>query len=310
MQLLSLNGLSNVYVFGDIHGEFSSFFHFLKQNTYNRENGLTHENQEVADEFKSNNPNASHLIDGFFTSSNHRIRKKRNFNNSLIIIAGDCGIGFHKFKFYQDLFNKIHQFLIDNNIVICMVRGNHDDPSYFENDLFNLSNIKLIQDYTVIQTCGKNILCVGGGISIDRVWRKQREHVINKHKPKSSHKKMYWENEGVVYDFDKMEEIVNSELKIHYVVSHSSPSFAFPYTKEGLAYWMKIDKDLSKDVDIERQNLTKIYEHLQLSNNKLEGWVYGHFHKMWHEIIDNVHFDCLNCELNCRELIRYANESK
>ena len=306
MLLLPFNNLANVYVYGDIHGEFSAFFNHLKLNTLNKQNALTHENQKIADEYNATNHDTAYLSNGFLGIKRPSFRKNI-FNDSLIIIAGDCGIGFNKLKYYQDLFNKVHQFLIDNNIVLCMIRGNHDDPSYFQEDLFNLSNIKLIQDYTVIQACDKNILCIGGGISIDRLWRKQRESVINKHKPKSSHKKLYWENENVVYDSDKLEEIINNNINIHYVISHTSPSFAFPFTKEGLAYWLKIDKDLSKDIDIERQALTKVYEHLQSSNNQLEGWVYGHFHAHNDDIIDNVRFITLK-NIEYGEDVHFLNQ--
>jgi hypothetical protein len=52
-----------------------------------------------------------------------------------------------------------------------MIRGNHDDPYYFNNKVFSYSNVELLEDYTILTVGNDNILCVGGAISIDRLYR-------------------------------------------------------------------------------------------------------------------------------------------
>ena len=64
------------------------------------------------------------------------------------------------------------------------VRGNHDNPNLYVSDSpLNKSNITVIEDYTLVNTFDKNVLCIGGAISIDRSRRTEG--------------KSYWKNETV-----------------------------------------------------------------------------------------------------------------
>ena len=58
---------------------------------------------------------------------------------------------------------------------IVMVRGNHDDPSYFNKEKIKHERCRTIPDYSIIQACGHNILCIGGAVSIDRNYRKKHD---------------------------------------------------------------------------------------------------------------------------------------
>ena len=55
--------------------------------------------------------------------------------------------------------------------MLILMRGNHDNPDYFENRLIDYPRMKTIPDYCVIQFSGNNILCIGGAVSIDREYR-------------------------------------------------------------------------------------------------------------------------------------------
>ena len=57
---------------------------------------------------------------------------------------------------------------------IVFVRGNHDNPAYFNGNAFAYKRFIAVPDYAVIQACNRTILGVGGGISIDRVPRKEK----------------------------------------------------------------------------------------------------------------------------------------
>ena len=55
---------------------------------------------------------------------------------------------------------------------IVFVRGNHDNPAYFDGAMFNAKRFITVPDYSILQACNHTILCVGGAISIDRIYRK------------------------------------------------------------------------------------------------------------------------------------------
>ena len=106
-----------------------------------------------------------------------------------MIFCGDFGFGFSSPQHETEELLKSNNICQEFNVKCYVLRGNHDDPSYYNTDepKINLSNIKTISDYTIIQTPEHNILCVGGAISVDRVNRQAvYEHeiqdlIINKH---------------------------------------------------------------------------------------------------------------------------------
>ena len=89
----------------------------------------------------------------------------------VVFVCGDFGIGFSKEQFYIDIFNKLNPKLIERNVLIASIRGNHDNPRYFK-DIKYYGNFLLIPDYTIIEVANKNILALGGAISVDRCERK------------------------------------------------------------------------------------------------------------------------------------------
>lgn len=242
MHILDYKNFKDVFVVGDIHGEFKQLFNHIKHN------------------FRLQNTNNS------------------NQENTLIIVCGDCGLGFNKLQYYIDIFTSVNEFFRKNNTVLLFVRGNHDDPSYFTEDRLGLSNIKTVQDYSVIMTQTHNILCVGGAYSCDRIWRKREEIRLNRYKTNKS-KKLYWENEEVVLDIPSLEEITHNNIQIDMVVTHTAPTFAYPNDNQDFEEWFSIDADLRNDIISERQILFNIYEYLLSKNHPLKLWAYGHFHR-------------------------------
>ena len=197
------------------------------------------------------------------------------YANSLFIIAGDCGLGFNKPKYYEDLFEKFNKVLSYNNSYIIMVRGNHDDPAYFDGERVNLSNIKAVPDYSVISAGGKNILCVGGAISLDRTWRIKQEERINRFST-TKKKTIYWKDEAPVYNQEALDDVTKN-IKIDCVVSHTAPSFVNPENHAGLDDWSVDDSTLVSDVREERRVLDKVFETLRDSDMRPKYWAYGHF---------------------------------
>ena len=188
------------------------------------------------------------------------------------------------------------------------IRGNHDDPSYFKEDKLGFSHIKCLNDYTVIKLKNENILCIGGGISIDRIWRKQQEHVINKYKGENNKKKLYWENEAPIFDEDKLNKIIESKIKITNVITHSAPSFVEPTSKETSLEWYKIDPTLKDDIINERLVFDKIFDFLKSNDMEIKTWSYGHFHQEFSKLHeDKILFSCLNEMMHVNPLNLYNN---
>src|ERR1019366_570138 len=84
----------------------------------------------------------------------NKVNEQYKIQNSLIIVAGDIGMGFHKDNFYLDLFKKAGARLKKNNNTLLLVRGNHDDPDTWNDNIAfkkhwqdGEHNIRLIKDY-------------------------------------------------------------------------------------------------------------------------------------------------------------------
>ena len=230
-------------------------------------------------------------LHGYFNALKAEINLKDYLKDCIIICAGDIGVGFNTKDFYLGKFEELNNIMQDKNIDCLMIRGNHDDPSYFNGSIF-LSNVKLIPDYTVITSGEANILCVGGAISIDRLYRKKiyqsNVDYISSLMPtedieniKNKVSKNYWENEAPILDCDTLKEINDNGIKINYVVTHTSPSFAFKNDKKGIENWLKNDETLDLDTSYERNVMDSIYNILKENGNELIYWVYGHFHEHW-----------------------------
>lgn len=86
-------------------------------------------------------------------------------------MAGDCGFGFEKKEYYEQMVRRNTKRMNQANNWIVFVRGNHDNPAYFDGTTFNYKRFIAVPDYTILQACNHSILCVGGAISIDRIYR-------------------------------------------------------------------------------------------------------------------------------------------
>ena len=241
MKILDLSNIRNVYFIGDIHCEFSSV--------------------------------VNDLI----------VRKK--LTDAVVICCGDIGMGFYREGYYHSLFRHLNGKLSAKNVVMVMFRGNHDNPDYFNdgglpgsiNDAFSrYSNMYLIPDYSIVKTNVGNILCVGGGISIDRI---SRELNVS-----------YWENEQVIELDDERKKFITDNLPIDIVCSHSSPQTAKPIQKYCGSFAV-FDLKLPESMFDERVRLQEIYDFLA-EISKPKHWIYGHFHITLDEIINETRFHC------------------
>lgn len=313
MKHLEFNDVKSINVVGDIHGEFKTLFnaikacvskkHFLKDEVNKLEQIIKENKEKRKDEWrKMHGEQQLKFIraEGLKFSCHNPYQV--NLDNSILIVCGDCGLGFNSFKYYQDLFTKYNKLLEANNCYLLFVRGNHDDPKYFEDEMINFSHIKSIQDYTVISACDYNLLCVGGGLSLDRSYRIEHEKFINRYKREGNWKKEYWEGEMPIFDSNKLNDIIKSNIKIDCVISHTSPKLNNNIRKQGETSWVKQDPSLKKDIQEERKIMDKIYNELTNNNQDIAVWAFGHYHCSFEDRQGDVLFICNQDNFSFRNL--------
>lgn len=206
-------------------------------------------------------------------TSSMKWNRMSNYDNSIIIVSGNGGIGLKSKRYYDETFSKLEKVLADNNCYIFFIRGNSDDPSYFENRLIDFDHIKTIPDYSVVVLKNFNCLCIGGSTSIDKEWKLSQEEVFGK--------KRFWENEAPKMDEKLLDEIL-AEFKISCVVSSTSPSFVYPSANSFKnSKWFSSNKEIMRNFTDERRVMDKVYEKILDSDSKPFVWAYGRF-KMSH----------------------------
>ena len=204
-----------------------------------------------------------------------------NIEDAHIIQVGDFGVGFKDFYKERRMLDMYHAKLVKNNITVWAFRGNHDYKPHFDNDPFGFSNIKLIPDYTVLELCGKRILCVGGAVSVDREWRYTKKQKLGTFESATLGVESWWDDEVFVLDKDK----INDLKDINIVVTHTCPDYCPPDNSFGLGYFVEDiirktgDVGLRTDLLFERNQVTELFHLLKLNGNNVEYNYYGHFHK-------------------------------
>lgn len=230
-------------------------------------------------------------IHGEFKTLLYEIKRK-GISNAVILLAGDCGIGFEKPKYYEQLYQKLSKTLQNTNCILLMIRGNHDDPEYFQKGLIDYPLMKALPDYSVICFKNQNILCIGGAVSVDRSARLQAMWLAKLKKRTVS--KCYWEDEMPVFDKDSLSELRNNDIRIDTVVTHTAPSFCMPLTKIGIENWFLKDEELEIDIIQERKVMDNIHDYIIREEHPAANWFYGHFHDSHTEYISGIYFRMLN----------------
>jgi len=215
-------------------------------------------------------------IHGAFDSLKYKI--KQEISDAYIIQVGDFGLGFHKPNFYKDKFTWMNDVLQDTNCHLYAIRGNHDDPSYFTetNNPFGFANITLLADYSELDLLSKNILLVGGAVSVDRRFREEG--------------KSWWSDEE--FNLKLEDEFPYKDRQYDLVVTHTRPGVCGAFKGfDNIKYWCDQDPDLIDDLVEESQKLDYLYE-----RTKPKLHAYGHFHQSSITKHEDTEFRCLNID--------------
>jgi predicted phosphodiesterase len=215
-------------------------------------------------------------IHGAFKKIKKKIQRLQLGNNediTYIVQVGDFGIGFHPKSDLQQLQN-LNNFFASRNIIMIAIRGNHDDPSFFQgNHIY--SNLQLVPDYTVMELHDIKHLFVGGAVSIDRTWRLTNDQSAASY---GSSQRSYWFDELFILDEEKLKDITGVEV----VVTHTAPEWCYPDNRGGygkfVEEWIPYDSNLTADLDAERIAMSKMFDILKQNGNWISSHFYGHFH--------------------------------
>lgn len=211
--------------------------------------------------------------------------KSSKLNDSIIVQVGDFGIGFTTRKNDINLLENLNSELSKYNCFLYAIRGNHDDPYYFDGSI-KMSNLYLVPDYEVIPIdTGEvvyNTLFVGGAISIDRNSRMEEMQYLRLYH--NDNRNLWWSGEIFNFKKEKVENLNNIDI----VVTHTAPDFCYPFNKGDIVlHYEKQDKDLKLDLAVERSRMTEMFNILK-RNNKIKYHFYGHFHSYSNQVIEDV----------------------
>ena len=179
--------------------------------------------------------------------------------DTLLIVAGDCGFGFEKPGYYEQIYNRNAGRLRKANNYVAFVRGNHDNPAYFAEEKIHYKRWRSVPDYSV-------------GHTQTAIW---------------------WEDEAPVFSPEEIDAIPEG-INIDTVVTHTAPSFCELLTKEGLRSWARYDSSLISDVTDERKTMDKLLACLKEHGHVINEWIYGHFHQTHVEYIDFIQYCMLD----------------
>ncbi len=200
---------------------------------------------------------------------------RKDITDCIIIQVGDFGIGFNNQESNNNILMGLNDLLKSRNIIMYVIRGNHDDPSYFKGN-HQFSNLVLLEDYSTLELEGYKFLFIGGAISIDR---KQQILKNIEYAKYGSSKKSYWYDECVYLNDEKIDQIENVDI----LITHTAPEWCVPNNiLNGVGFLVEHyaanDPTLIDELAAERKLMSDIFNRLQ-KKSSITKHFYGHFHK-------------------------------
>lgn len=234
-------------------------------------------------------------IHGDFKTLVYKCCVQYGMTDTLIVVAGDCGFGFHRPSYYDDLYMQLSSRLTKGNNWVLFIRGNHDNPAYFDGHQINYKRWRAVPDYSVLKACGHTILCVGGAVSVDRSLRINKMYgmTVVIEKDKRLEVAYYWPGENPVYDETKLEAIIKA-YTIDTVISHTAPSFCELTSHQGIRDFLVRDEELLQDIKAEREVMDDVHAFLKEHGQPVCQWYYGHYHQSWHDEIGGIRYIMLD----------------
>jgi len=219
-------------------------------------------------------------VHGEFKELAAKLSRSEILRSSLIQV-GDFGVGFKNKVLEANELEILNNCLMTGENHLYVIRGNHDNPEYFEASS-GFSNIRFLPDFTLLDVEGRTRLLAGGAISIDRTLRL----------PGVS----YWPGEGFVFNEALVDRKLNGITKIDIVVTHNSPEQFHPteLAEIVIAYSLR-DKSLLAELKHERLAHSRLMNFLIQKGLKPLNWYYGHFHESFSGKYQGIRYRVLGC---------------
>ena len=205
--------------------------------------------------------------------------RQLEIRNADILVVGDFGAGFGRPKSMDVAYAKICSVLEENDICLYAIRGNHDDPAFFDGS-HDYERLHFLPDHRIVELCGKKIYPIGGAVStdidlIDPLTRKSRRMQNDSLIRFGSSKRIWWPNEAPV----QITETLPDSADI--IVSHEAP--------------LSFEPSLLREAHVRDDTWDKVVESrgyldLVLNTVKPSQWFYGHYHKHFEGIFQGTHY--------------------
>lgn len=188
--------------------------------------------------------------------------KRTDIKDTKIIQVGDFGIGYNLGHETYNLL-QINNLLNQGNNTLYVIRGNHDDPTYFSVAYKSPYNrIIFVHDYTRFKIDGYDVLFVGGARSVDRELPVEYRDGIPG---------IFFDDENVFIPAS-IQAVDFSNIDI--LVTHSGLNeYAGKSLLTEKCFWAEFDPNLIADLTKEREVLRQIHDLV-----KPKYWIFGHFH--------------------------------
>lgn len=172
------------------------------------------------------------------------VRYRQNIQDCDLVSLGNNNIGGNPLT-DPGFLGKINHICKTRNIRLYIIRGSHDDPSFW-NRGYNFSNLYLTSDYTdAVFPNGISVLFVGGGISINRMCHTEGIDC--------------WKGENTIYR--------KTDCPFNVLLSHDAPSY-FNISLDSLwsskyVSWIIQDENLLEDLSKQRKIIDRIVENIE-----------------------------------------------
>ena len=216
----------------------------------------------------------------FELRSQTRIEREKK---KVIVHVGDYGVGYCSSLMQEmEKLDAVNTRLMEHNVTMYVIRGNHDDPQWFLFQQRNmLSNLIFVEDHSllILQLADRDkqvkVYCNGGSVSINRSTSTQGVD--------------YWNNENFNCPSDA--ELLEIPTDLDAIVTHNRPLGCHPTVyNEVVMKFCLLDKNLELDLRTEQKAMKKLFDSIRERNNTRNNIVhyFGHYHWNHRERIGDI----------------------
>ena len=218
------------------------------------------------------------LLVGDIHANTHDLRRAMIYgaehNVQRVFFLGDFG-----WKFSQNFLASASKAARITGLMVEFIEGNHEDFDFLLSHDISSDGYRYISDGvrhiprgTVLELDDKYVMCVGGGVSIDKAWRTPGES--------------WWAQEEVTNDdIDKVKNIIDAMGPVHAMFTHDGPQLPRLSNKDFSN--MTADTVIKADIDRSGRHMRKIEEIMHICQ---PAYIYhGHHHVRDTNVINAAH---------------------